>query len=148
MNHTNPASDDPQLWCRGVAHHLLRAEGLGWQRGDCFLGVPECELICTVGFQPNGEPVMAVHWPEANRNVHRWTRSDCEMAAVEPPWPGTALPDQCLHSAEADVRPPRRKSGFDQLSDIAPQSEPKPRQCEIDAPHHRERGNCPRPSRP
>jgi hypothetical protein len=21
--------------------------------------------------------------------------------------------DQCLHSAEADVRPPRRKSGFD-----------------------------------
>jgi hypothetical protein len=25
----------------------------------------------------------------------------------------TALPDQ-LHSAEADVRPPRRKSGFDQ----------------------------------
>ena len=25
----------------------------------------------------------------------------------------TALPDQCLHSAEADVRSPRRKSGFD-----------------------------------
>ena len=25
----------------------------------------------------------------------------------------TALPDQCLHSAEADVRPPRRKSGLD-----------------------------------
>jgi hypothetical protein len=25
----------------------------------------------------------------------------------------TALPDQCLHSAEADVWPPRRKSGFD-----------------------------------
>ena len=24
----------------------------------------------------------------------------------------TALADQCLHSAEADVRPPRRKSGF------------------------------------
>jgi hypothetical protein len=24
-----------------------------------------------------------------------------------------ALPDQCLHSAEADARPPRRKSGFD-----------------------------------
>ena len=24
----------------------------------------------------------------------------------------TALPDQCLHSAEPDVRPPRRKSGF------------------------------------
>src|SRR6478672_5839566 len=25
----------------------------------------------------------------------------------------TALPDQCLHSAEADVRSPRRKSEFD-----------------------------------
>jgi hypothetical protein len=25
----------------------------------------------------------------------------------------TALPDQVLHSAEVDVRPPRRKSGFD-----------------------------------
>src|SRR5258707_1563568 len=25
----------------------------------------------------------------------------------------TALPDQCLHSAEADVRPPRGKSGVD-----------------------------------
>jgi len=25
----------------------------------------------------------------------------------------TAIPDQCLHSAEADVRPPRKKSGFD-----------------------------------
>jgi hypothetical protein len=24
-----------------------------------------------------------------------------------------SVPDQCLHSAEADVRPPRRKSGFD-----------------------------------
>ena len=28
----------------------------------------------------------------------------------------TALPDQCLHSAGADVRPSRRKSGFDTLN--------------------------------
>jgi hypothetical protein len=27
----------------------------------------------------------------------------------------TALPDQCLHSAETDVRPPRRKAEFDPL---------------------------------
>ena len=27
--------------------------------------------------------------------------------------PTRCLADQCLHSAEADVRPPRRKSGFD-----------------------------------
>ena len=30
----------------------------------------------------------------------------------------TALPDQCLHSAEADMRPPRRKSGFDQIGHL------------------------------
>ena len=30
----------------------------------------------------------------------------------------TALPDQCLLSAEADVRPPRRKSGFDPSTDL------------------------------
>jgi hypothetical protein len=30
----------------------------------------------------------------------------------------TALPDQCLHSAEAGMRPPRRKSGFDPVTDI------------------------------
>jgi hypothetical protein len=30
----------------------------------------------------------------------------------------TALPDQCLHSAEADVRPPRRRSGFGPSGDF------------------------------
>ena len=33
----------------------------------------------------------------------------------------TALPDQCLHSAEADVRPPRRKSGFGPTAGLAVQ---------------------------
>ena len=46
----------------------------------------------------------------------------CETTGSATPWQlsriaqldqRTALPDQCLHSAEADVRPPRRKSGFD-----------------------------------
>jgi hypothetical protein len=32
--------------------------------------------------------------------------------------PRTALPDQCLHSAEADVRPPRSKSGFGPIIEI------------------------------
>ena len=27
-------------------------------------------------------------------------------------------PDQCLHSAEADMRPPRRESGFEPQADI------------------------------
>ena len=31
----------------------------------------------------------------------------------------TALPDQCLHSAEADVRPPRRKAEFDPYATLA-----------------------------
>src|SRR4029077_958568 len=41
--------------------------------------------------------------------------------------------DQCLHSAEADVRPPRRKSGFDSdvelarpISDIWPDPSRRP----------------------
>ena len=38
----------------------------------------------------------------------------------------TALPDQCLHSAEADVRPPRRKSGFVELpGGISPPGAPR-----------------------
>jgi hypothetical protein len=32
----------------------------------------------------------------------------------------TALPDQCLHSAEADVRPPGGESGFDPKRPNAP----------------------------
>ena len=31
----------------------------------------------------------------------------------------TALADQCLPSAEADVRPPRRKSGFDPVREVS-----------------------------
>ena len=33
----------------------------------------------------------------------------------------TSLADQCLHSAEADVRPPRRKSGFEPEPDMSTQ---------------------------
>ena len=32
----------------------------------------------------------------------------------------TAFADQCLHSAEADVPPPRRRSGFDPLQTSRP----------------------------
>jgi hypothetical protein len=37
----------------------------------------------------------------------------CDLSKIAQLDQGTALPDQCLHSAEADVRPPRRKSGVD-----------------------------------
>ena len=43
----------------------------------------------------------------------RATRLDFLLSRIAQLDQRTALPDQCLHSAEADVRPPRRKSGFD-----------------------------------
>jgi hypothetical protein len=44
------------------------------------LGIPECELIYTIGFQPNGEPVVALNRPQTNLNVRHWTRAACKMA--------------------------------------------------------------------
>src|SRR4029077_1500765 len=41
-----------------------------------------------------------------------------------------ALPDQCLHSAEADVRPPRRKSGFDPERTLIAEERPRQRGSE------------------
>ena len=43
----------------------------------------------------------------------RATRLDFLLSRIAQLDQRTALPDQCLHSAEADVRSPRRKSGFD-----------------------------------
>jgi hypothetical protein len=48
----------------------------------------------------------------AERERHR-RRAQAQLSRIAQLDQRTALPDQCLHSAEADVRPPRRKSGFD-----------------------------------
>src|SRR5258708_27667573 len=48
----------------------------------------------------------------AERERHR-RRAQAELSRIAQLDQRTTLPDQCLHSAEADVRPPRRKSGFD-----------------------------------
>jgi hypothetical protein len=48
----------------------------------------------------------------AERERH-WRRAQAQLSRIAQLDQRTALPDQCLHSAEADVRPPRRKSGFD-----------------------------------
>ena len=47
----------------------------------------------------------------AERERHR-RRAQAQLSRIAQLDQRTALPDQCLHSAEADVRPPRRKSGF------------------------------------
>ena len=41
------------------------------------------------------------------------------LSRIAPVDQRTALPDQCLHSAEADVRPPRRKAEFDPYATLA-----------------------------
>jgi hypothetical protein len=48
----------------------------------------------------------------AERERHR-RRAQAQLSRITQRDQRTALSDQCLHSAEADVRPPRRKSGFD-----------------------------------
>ena len=48
----------------------------------------------------------------AERERHR-RRAQAQLSRIAQLDQRTALPDQCLHSAEADMRPPRRKSGFD-----------------------------------
>ena len=47
----------------------------------------------------------------AERERHR-RRAQAQLSRIAQLDQRTALADQCLHSAEADVRPPRRKSGF------------------------------------
>ena len=58
----------------------------------------------------------------AERERHR-RRAQAQLSRIAQLDQRTALPDQCLHSAEADVRPPRRKSGFDPY---LPQPRPPP----------------------
>ena len=48
----------------------------------------------------------------AERERHR-RRAQAQLSRIAQPDQRTVLPDQCLHSAEADVGSPRRKSGFD-----------------------------------
>ena len=55
----------------------------------------------------------------AERERHR-RRAQAQLSRIAQLGQRTALPDQCLHSAETDVRPPRRKSGFGPTPDIGP----------------------------
>ena len=48
----------------------------------------------------------------AERERHR-RRAQTQLSRIAQLDQRTTRPDQCLHSAEADVRPPRRKSEFD-----------------------------------
>ena len=48
----------------------------------------------------------------AERERHR-RQAQAQLSRIALLDQRTALPDQCLHLAEADMRPPRRKSGFD-----------------------------------
>ena len=74
----------------------------------------------------------------AERERHR-RRAQAQLSRIAQLDQRTALPDQCLHSAEADVRPPRRKSGFDPPADIGPLARQRhhPR-----SPFHRQAGDA------
>lgn len=70
-----------------------------------------------VGIQPRGsfdtrDAAEALVRRYALSALRTETRSMKTLSRIAQLDQRTALPDQCLHSAEADVRPPRRKSGF------------------------------------
>ena len=52
----------------------------------------------------------------AERERHR-RRAQAQLSRIAQPDQRTVLPDQCLHSAEADA--PRRKSGFEPESEMS-----------------------------
>jgi hypothetical protein len=54
-------------------------------------------------------------WCEKIRGCSYRGRQHVCLSRIAPLDQRTALPDQCLHSAEADVRPPRRKAEFDPI---------------------------------
>jgi hypothetical protein len=58
----------------------------------------------------------------SGRSLHRWrfSNSNRPLSRIAQLDQRTALPDQCLHLAEVDVRPPRRKSGFDPTETLGP----------------------------
>ena len=55
----------------------------------------------------------------AERERHR-RQAQVQLSRIAQLDQRTTLPDQCLLSAEADVRPPRRRSGFDPLQTSRP----------------------------
>ena len=63
-----------------------------------------------------GEPLVATSIETGLFRVQ--TEMPTELSRIAQLDQRTALPDQCLHSAEADVRPPRRKSGFGLTADL------------------------------
>jgi hypothetical protein len=79
------------------------------------------------GRQPIAGDYPESQWSQAKADLEEALRQHrCDVFAINAPIQTeiglsriaqldqrTALADQCLHSAEADVRPPRRKSGVD-----------------------------------
>jgi hypothetical protein len=49
------------------------------------LGIPECELQF-VALANDGEPVVCINRPAIDRNVKKWTRTACEIAAQHKAW--------------------------------------------------------------
>jgi hypothetical protein len=79
-------------WTTRLDPKLTRTYGVEELHDVCFappgwpgkgaavsLGIPECELICTI-LAPDGEPIATVNRPKTNRNVKQWMRTACAIA--------------------------------------------------------------------
>ena len=96
--------DGHSIFANGPADEELAVDGASFDQIDYHLG-----LLRKQGFLDcPGEPILSGKFPFRGLTALFWL-----LYAQLDQRP--ALPDQCLHSADADVPPPRRKSGFDSL---------------------------------
>ena len=93
--------DGHSIFAIGPADEELAVDGASFDQIDYHLG-----LLRKQGFLDcPGEPILSGKFPFRGLTALFWL-----LYAQLDQRP--ALPDQCLHSADADVPPPRRKSGF------------------------------------
>ena len=101
--------DGHSIFAIGPSDEELAVDGASFDQIDYHLG-----FFRKQGFldYPR-EPMLSGKFPFRGLTALFWLL----FAQLDP---RTALPDQCLHSAEADVRPPRRKSGFEPGPEVNP----------------------------
>ena len=98
-------AEDAVLALENLLKQAVSIRDLALQQ-EAALAATEGTSVCNLySITTNQAAIIALF-----RVVNRYVGNLSRIAQLDQ---RTALPDQCLHSAEADVRPPRRKSGFD-----------------------------------
>ena len=101
-------------WRTGPDGRVCICQSLWGHSGSC----PDLPLATGCVSTPerhflHGEPQHRQLFVDVHGQVKRAGRSVSNLNKIAPLDQRIALPDRCLHSVEADVRPPTRKPGFD-----------------------------------